>query len=88
MDSIVHPWMIPIRLIFFPWLLMPRDGTIAADTGYYHFGTRMHIPGYGCGVVEDRGSAIKGPDRIDVYFNSHQKALAWGRKRVDVRIER
>ena len=27
-------------------------------------------------------------DRIDVYFSSHQKALAWGRKRVDVRMER
>ncbi|NOR05861.1 MAG: hypothetical protein GQ575_06100 [Deltaproteobacteria bacterium] len=27
-------------------------------------------------------------DRIDVYFSSHQKALAWGRKRVDVRIEK
>lgn len=87
-DSVVHPWMIPIRLIFFPWLFMPRDGTIAADTRYYRFGTRMHIPGYGWGVVEDRGSAIKGPDRIDVYFSSHQKALNWGRKRVDIRMER
>lgn len=87
-DSIVHPWMIPVRLIFFPWLLMPRDGTIAADTRYYVFGTRMHIPGYGWGVVEDRGSAIKGPGRIDIYFNSHQDAIDWGRKRVEVQIER
>ena len=83
-----QPWMIPIRLIFFPWLLMPRDGTVAADTRYYHFGIRMNIPGYGWGVVEDRGSAIKGPDRIDLYFSSHQEALNWGRKRVDVRMER
>jgi 3D (Asp-Asp-Asp) domain-containing protein len=67
---------------------MPRDGTIAADTRYYVFGTRMHIPGYGWGVVEDRGSAIKGPGRIDIYFNSHQNALDWGRKRVEVQIER
>jgi 3D (Asp-Asp-Asp) domain-containing protein len=87
-DSIAHPWMIPIRLIFFPWLFMPHDGTIAADTKYYYFGTRMHIPGYGWGVVEDRGSAIKGPHRIDVYFDSHKKALAWGRKRLNVKIER
>jgi len=87
-DSIVHPWMVPVRLIFFPWFLMPRDGTIAADTRYYVFGTRMHIPGYGWGVVEDRGSAIKGPGRIDIYFNSHQDALDWGRKRVEVQIER
>ena len=88
MDSIVHPWMIPIRLVFFPWLLMPRDGTVAADTKFYRFGTRMYVPGYGWGVVEDRGSAIKGPERIDVYFNSHQEALAWGRIKVNVQIER
>ncbi|MBW1671032.1 MAG: 3D domain-containing protein [Deltaproteobacteria bacterium] len=49
---------------FFPRFLMPRDGTIAADTRYYVFGVRMYIPDYGWGVVEDRGSAIKGPDRI------------------------
>lgn len=67
---------------------MPRDGTVAADTKFYRFGTRMYVPGYGWGVVEDRGSAIKGPERIDVYFNSHQEALAWGRKKVNVQIER
>lgn len=88
MDSIIHPWMGPIRIIFFPWLLVPRDGTIAADTKFYPFGTRMNISGYGWGVVEDRGSAIKGPDRLDVYFKSHDKALTWGRRRVSVRIEK
>ena len=86
-DSLVHPWMIPIRMVFFPWLLMPRSGTIAADTKYYPFGTRMYVPGYGRGVVEDRGSAIKGVDRLDLYFKSHGKALAWGRRKVKVRIE-
>ncbi len=87
-DSIIHPWMIPIRIVFFPWLLMPRDGTIAADTRYYQFGTRMYVKGYGWGVVEDRGGAIKGRDRLDLYFDSHHKALAWGRKTVKVRIEK
>ncbi|MFP4668295.1 MAG: 3D domain-containing protein [Desulfobacterales bacterium] len=85
-DSIVRPWMIPVRIIFFPWLFMPQDGTIAADTRYYPFGTRMYIPGYGHGVVEDRGSAIKGPDRLDVFYRSHSKALQWGRRKVDVKI--
>lgn len=86
MDSIKHPWMIPIRFIFFPWLLMPRDGTIAADTRFYPFGTRFFIPDYGYGVIEDRGSAIKGQNRLDVYFDSHQKALNWGRRKVYIRI--
>lgn len=88
MDSLFHPWMIPIRTVFFPWLLLPRSGTIAADTKYYSFGTEMYIPGYGWGVVEDRGSAIKGPDRIDLYHDTHTQALIWGRKKCRVEIEK
>jgi hypothetical protein len=87
MDSIYRPWMIPVRLVLFPWYLLPREGTIAADTKYYPFGTRMHVPDYGWGIVEDRGGAIKGPNRIDLYFNSHREALNWGRKKVRVVIE-
>lgn len=86
-DSLTHPWMIPVRAVF-PWLWLPRDGTIAADTRYYPFGTRMYIPGYGWGVVADRGSAIKGPDRLDLFYTSHQEALNWGRKRLQVQIDR
>ncbi len=88
MDSIERPWMIPTRLILFPWYFLPEDGTIAADTKYYPFGTRMYIPGYGWGVVEDRGGAIKGIDRIDLYFDSHSDALQWGRRKVYVTIEK
>lgn len=87
MDSLHRPWMIPVRLVFFPWYLLPQEGTIAADTKYYPFGTRMNVPGYGWGVVEDRGGAIKGPDRIDLFFDSHSDALVWGRKKVRVVIE-
>jgi hypothetical protein len=84
-DSLTRPWMIPIRLVFF-WKIPSRDGTIAADTRYYPFGTRMFIPGYGTGVVTDRGGAIKGRDRLDIFFDDHEDALAWGRRRVNVRI--
>ena len=86
LDSLIHPWMIPVRIVFFPWFFKSKDGTLAADTQFYTFGTRFYIPGYGYGVVEDRGSAIKGRNRLDLYFSSHQKALKWGRKKVDVRI--
>ncbi len=65
-----------------------RKGTIAADIRYYPYGTRMTIPGYGKGVVEDIGSAIKGPNRIDVYLGSRKKALRWGRQKVMVRVRR
>ena len=65
-----------------------KKGTIAADIRYYPYGTRMTIPGYGQGVVEDTGSAIKGPNRIDVYLGSRKKALRWGRQKVTVRVRR
>lgn len=61
-------------------------GTIAADTRYYPYGTEMKIPGYGKGVVEDIGSAIKGPNRLDVYFSTRKKALKWGRQQLTVKI--
>jgi hypothetical protein len=87
-DSLRRPWVIPVRIIFFPWLLPSRSGTIAADTAWYPFGTVMDVPGYGRGVVEDRGSAITGPNRIDLYFKSHRAALHWGRRRVPVSIHK
>lgn len=87
LDSLQHPWLIPVRVIF-PWLWLRQDGTIAADTDYYPFGTRMRVPGYGWGMVLDRGGAIKGPDRLDLYFDSHQEALAWGRRRLWVEIQK
>jgi hypothetical protein len=86
-NSLTHPWMIPFRLVF-PWLWFSRDGTIAADTRYYPFGTRMYIDGYGYGTVEDRGGAIKGPNRLDLFYRSHSEALQWGRQQVMVRIYR
>jgi len=85
-DSVKRPWMIPVRTILFPWYFLPEKGTIAADTKFYPFGTEMYVPGYGWGVVEDRGGAIKGPNRIDLYFDSHDSALQWGRRKVSVEI--
>ncbi|MBN1866301.1 hypothetical protein JW916_03315, partial [Candidatus Sumerlaeota bacterium] len=40
--SLTHPWMIPVRVVFFPWLLLGRDGTLAADTRHYDLGTRIY----------------------------------------------
>jgi 3D (Asp-Asp-Asp) domain-containing protein len=86
-DTVTRPYMLPFRLLF-PWLWVPHDGTIAADTRYYPFGTRMWVPGWGYGRVEDRGGAIKGPRRIDLFFSSHSRALKWGRRRVPVWVFR
>jgi 3D (Asp-Asp-Asp) domain-containing protein len=64
-----------------------KKGTMAADINRYPYGTRMHIPGYGWGEVQDKGSALKG-DHIDVFFPDHDDAMAWGRKYLDVMIIR
>lgn len=74
------------RVLLFPWRFLPRRGTIAADTDYYPFGTRMFVPGYGWGEVEDRGGAIKGAKRIDLYYGSHEDALIWGRRNLTVLV--
>lgn len=65
-----------------------KKGTVAADTNFYPFGTVMHIPGYGTGSVEDRGGAIEGPARIDLFFKKHKRALEWGRRRIRVQVWR
>ena len=62
-----------------------KHGTVAADTRYYPFGTILYIPGYGYGRVEDRGGAIKGPNRLDIWFSSEREARRWGRQR-NVRV--
>lgn len=65
---------------------MAYKGTIAADTDYYPFGTRMFVPGYGWGTIHDRGGAIRSPHRIDVFFPTRDEALEWGRQHLDVTV--
>ena len=58
--------------------------TIAAPSSY-SFGTKIELEGLGTYVVEDRGGAIQG-NKIDVYFTSHSEALAFGRKKIRMRV--
>ena len=64
---------------------MARPGCIAADTRFYPFGTVMYIPGYGYGVVEDRGGKIKG-HHVDLFFKRHRDAVKWGRRKVAANV--
>ena len=57
--------------------------TIATD-GKFAFGTKLSINGTTY-IVEDRGGAIKG-NKIDLYFNTHAEALAWGVKYLPVTV--
>ncbi|MDO4170701.1 MAG: 3D domain-containing protein [Lachnospiraceae bacterium] len=58
----------------------PKQGrTIAVDRKKIKLGTKIHINGTTY-TAEDTGGAIKG-NRIDIYFNSHKKALKFGKKK-------
>ncbi len=64
-----------------------RDTFVAADK-MHSFGTEMIVPGYNNSQpvkVLDRGRVIRG-NRLDVFFNSHQKALEWGVKYLPVKV--
>ena len=58
--------------------------TIAASN-IYKFGTKIEIEGYGIYTVEDRGGAISG-NKIDIFFNTHQEALKFGRRQLKIRV--
>ena len=64
--------------------------TIAAWSGL-PFGTKVYFPALsgnsngGVYVVEDRGGAISS-GRIDIYFDSHSAALAFGRRTMEAYI--
>ncbi len=62
------------------WRISKGDKFCAADKSI-KYGTMINIPGYGTVPVKDRGGAIKGK-RLDVYFDTHQAALNWGRQRL------
>lgn len=63
---------------------MVFPGVVAADPAV-PFGTRVWVPGYGHGVVLDRGGAVKGL-HIDVYIPDLREARKWGVRRLPVRL--
>lgn len=60
-------------------------GRIIAAPPEIPFGTTIFIKGYGYGRVQDRGGAIKGK-RLDVLFPTHQQALEWGVKYLEIKL--
>jgi 3D (Asp-Asp-Asp) domain-containing protein len=67
--------------------IQPGDTFVAADRRYA-FGTEMIIPGYSNSQIVkvlDRGGAIRG-DKLDAFFHTHQAALEWGVRYLDVQV--
>lgn len=68
-----------------------RVGAVAVDPTVIPLGTKLYIEyadgtgGYGYATAEDTGSAIKGY-RIDLFFNTYQECMEFGRRRVIVYV--
>jgi 3D (Asp-Asp-Asp) domain-containing protein len=74
--------------ITYSGVMVKRDlySTVAADLNVFPIGTILFIPGYGFGVVADKGGAIKG-NRVDLFFNTVDDVYdQWGKKEVDVYV--
>lgn len=73
--------------------IVPGTGmkVIAVDTSVVPLGTNVYVEGlngagnYGYAIAADTGSAIKN-NKIDLYMDTHEQALAWGVKTVNLYI--
>ena len=64
---------------------IPTAGrTIAVDPSVIPMGSEVWIKDHKY-IAEDTGNHIKG-NRIDIFFDSHQEALNWGMRNVEVRV--
>ncbi|MDK2784864.1 MAG: hypothetical protein PWR11_730 [Bacillota bacterium] len=65
--------------------LPARRGVVAVDPRVIPLGTKLYVDGYGPAVAGDTGGAIKGM-RIDLFVDSCNEAINFGRRRVKVYI--
>jgi uncharacterized protein YabE (DUF348 family) len=63
----------------------PKVGTIAVDPKVIPLGTKVYVEGYGFATAEDTGGAIKG-NIIDIFLDTRDECLQWGRKNVTIYI--
>ncbi|MBO6179306.1 MAG: peptidoglycan-binding protein [Selenomonadaceae bacterium] len=62
-----------------------RKGIVAVDPKVIPLGTKLYIEGYGEAVAADVGGGIKNYV-IDIAFDTHSEAIAFGRRNVVVTI--
>jgi 3D (Asp-Asp-Asp) domain-containing protein/LysM repeat protein len=63
----------------------PNQKVIAVDPRIIPLGTKVWIEGYGVAIAGDTGGAIKG-HKIDVFIPSYESAMAWGVKKVKIKV--
>lgn len=59
--------------------------TVAVDPSVIPLGSKVYVSGYGVAIASDTGGAIKG-NIIDVFLNSYEECMSWGRRQVTVQI--
>ncbi|MBO8159969.1 3D domain-containing protein [Thermosyntropha sp.] len=64
---------------------VPEVGMVAVDPSVIPLGTRLYIEGYGYAVAADTGGAIKG-NTLDIFMETREQCLKWGRRTVKVYI--
>lgn len=65
--------------------LWPYEGIVAVDPDFIPYYTKMYIPGYGMAMAGDTGGDMN-HHRIDLFMNSYQRAIQFGRRTVEVYI--
>lgn len=65
--------------------ISPHAGVAAVDPAVIPLGTRLYVEGYGKAVALDTGGAIKG-NRIDLFYESENEAIAWGKRNTRVYV--
>ena len=63
----------------------PSVGTVSVDPKVIPLGSRLYITGYGYGVAQDTGGAIKG-NRVDVFLDTYDACIQWGRRAVTIYV--
>ncbi len=63
--------------------IWPHEGIAATDKSIFPMGTVLYVEGWGLVVASDTG--VKG-DRIDIFMDSYDACIQWGRKSVTVYI--
>ena len=60
----------------------PRIGTIAADPKRFPYGTKVYVPGYGYGRIEDTGGfRDKDYTQFDLFMDTEKDCRNWGVKK-------
>jgi len=60
-------------------------GVVAVDPKVIPLMTKLYVEGYGEAIAADTGSAIKG-NKIDLFFDTREEAIKYGRKNVKVYV--